>query len=369
MAENQIPLRRALDELLGRIEPGARVTGVRRMGEDETDVGEGTAKGIGYGVSLLVEIAGSDGKPQRMVFRTNRAGQFGHDRRSDRAADALLAFDTTAGFPSHAAVVDVGAIQNNGRLESLADTGEMYFLTEYFEGAPYADDLRRIGEGGGLTELDRQRCVALARYLARLHAQKIHNVQAYQRAVRDLIGHGEGLFGLADSFREDAPGVPLERLRRIESLAVDWRWRLRGRETRLCRTHGDFHPFNILFHEGAEPLLLDASRGCQGDPADDVTCLSINYLFFALEHPAACLDFRELWRLFWRVYLAETVDNDLFESAPPYWAWRVLVLANPLWYPMAKEGTRRKLLGAAEDALHNGRLDPVRIEELFCRKV
>ena len=365
MQKKQITLREALEDWTRRLAPGARIERLRRLGTDEAEPDEGTAKGVGYGTAVLLEIAAPEGGRKRLVFRTSRNNAFGHDRRSDRAAEALLAYDTAARIPSHAGVVDVGAILGDGSLESLAGAGELYFVTEYLPGTPYADDLRRIGQGGGLTELDWAREKALADYLARLHAEKLDDPDGYRRAVRDLIGHGEGLFGLADSFREDAPGAPLERVRRIEALAVDWRWRLRGREHRLCRTHGDFHPFNILFDEGAKPLLLDASRGCQGDPADDVVCLAVNYLFFALEHPETAPDFKALWRAFWHGYLTATRDDEILESAPPYLAWRVLVLANPLWYPHAREQTRRTLLDAAEKALESGRFDPVRAEEMF----
>jgi aminoglycoside phosphotransferase (APT) family kinase protein len=365
MREKQIALRQALEEWTERLVPGGRLVRLKRLGTDEADEDEGTAKGVGYGTAILMEVATREGRMQRLVFRTNRKDGFGHDRRSDRAAEALLAYDTAASIPAHAGVVDVGAIRGDGRLESLAGAGELYFVTDYLLGSPYADDLRRIGQGGGLTDLDRRRGSALAEYLVRLHAEKIDDAEGYRRAIRDLIGHGEGLFGLADSIRADAPGVTLERVRRIEALAVDWRWRLRGRERRLCRTHGDFHPFNILFDEGAAPLLLDASRGCQGDPADDVVCLTVNYLFFALEHPRSSEDFRELWAAFWRQYLAQTGDDEVLESAPPFLAWRVLVLANPLWYPHAREGTRRTLLDLAERSLESGRFDPVAAEEKF----
>ncbi len=366
MPSLQTSLRAALQELVGGLLPGATLDSAVRMGADETGEHEGTAKGIGYGVSLLLEATLPDGEARRLVFRTNRSDAFGHDRRADRAANALLAFDTTQGFPRHAEVLDVGAIRDDGRLESLAHDGEFYFLTDYVEGSPYADDLRQIGERGELSELDRRRCSALADYLAGLHAEKIDSPAGYRRAIRDLMGHGEGLFGLADSFAADAPGVELQRLRKLEAQAVDWRWRLRGRESRLSRTHGDFHPFNILFERGAQPTLLDASRGCEGDPADDVVCLAVNYLFFALEHETAKYAFLELWDAFWREYLDATADNGLLEAAPPYLAWRVLVLVNPMWYPLAHERTRRTLLDFAERSLEAGRINPEWVKE-HCR--
>ena len=365
MQHLQISLREALAELLGKLAPGATLDRVRGMGADEAEEDEGTAKGIGYGVSLLVEATTRDGERKRLVFRTNRNDRFGHDRRADRAADALLAFDTAKRIPRHADVLDVGAIQSNGRLTSLAHAGELYFLTEYVEGEPYADDLRRIGSARKLTELDRARCKGLAEYLAVLHAEKIDSQAGYRRAIRDLLGHGEGLFGLADSFTAGVPGAPLQRLRRIEAMAVDWRWRMRGRESRLCHTHGDFHPFNILFDEGVEPSMLDASRGCQGDPADDVVCLAINYLFFALEHDDAGYAFLELWKTFWGAYSDITADRGLLEAAPPYLAWRVLVLANPLWYPNVDERARGVLMTLAEQALETGRFEPAWAEEYF----
>ena len=73
-----------------------------------------------------------------------------------------------------------------------------------------------------------------------------------------LVGSGEGIYGVVDHYPADVPGAPWTRLASIERRCAEWRWRLREHEGRLCRTHGDFHPFNILF-DGDKLVLLDAS--------------------------------------------------------------------------------------------------------------
>ena len=98
-------------------------------------------------------------------------------------------------------------------------------------------------------------------------------------------------------------------LKEIEQQCVDWRWRLKDRVHRLRQVHGDFHPWNILFREGTDFVLLDRSRGEWGEPADDVTCLTMNYLFFSLQRSGR-LDgnFESLFRRFWDRYLAKSGD-------------------------------------------------------------
>ena len=350
--------RKALSRLIGVLFPGAQLENVGPLSESRFEREAGTTKLLGYGNSLLVTILTTEGERKRLVFRTSRPDNFGHDRRSDRACDALLAFDTFKSVPRQVRAVDVGAIGADGALYSLRGKGEFYVLTDYAEGRPYADDLWHISRERSVRASDRTRCDALADYLVNLHAEKIDQAGAYRRAIRDLIGHGEGIFGLVDNYPDDVPAAPLRRLQSIERSCLDWRFRLRGREGRLARTHGDFHPFNILFDDKDNLSVLDASRGCQGDPADDLTCLSINYLFFAMESGNTWKSaFGELWERFWVRYLDSTADRELLEVAPPYLAWRALVLANPLWYPNARPETRDALLGLAERALHQGRFD------------
>jgi aminoglycoside phosphotransferase family enzyme len=139
---------------------------------------------------------------------------------------------------------------------------------------------------------------------------------------------------------------------------VAWRWRLRARRGRARRIHGDFHPFNILVDGDADLALLDASRGCAGDPADDVVCLAVNFVFFAVGHEAAWTGaLGPLWHRFWRRYLEGSGDRELLEIAPVYLAWRCLVLVNPLWYPAVAAAHRRQILALAERALGAGRLE------------
>lgn len=353
-----------LEELLARRIPGARIVAIVPLRPD-TVIAGATAKGAGYGVPLRIEVEAAGGAQRTLVLHFAAPNEFGHDRRSDRAEELLLAFDTFPTIPSHVRALDVGAVRAGGALVSLADAGEFWLLTEWGAGHVYADELRRLAAGGAATAADLAHAATLARYLVGLHAQREQSVVAYRRAVRDLVGHGEGIFGLCDSYPPGVPGAPLARLQRIEERCLAFRWRLRGREARLARTHGDFHPFNIVF-DGDVLRLLDASRGGHGDPADDVTCLAVNFVFFALDAPGAwARALGPLWRAFWKTYLDGSGDRALLEVAAPFLAWRVLVLASPRWYPELSATARDALLGFVEQALAAPRFAPETAEALF----
>jgi aminoglycoside phosphotransferase (APT) family kinase protein len=320
-------------------------------------------KGTGYGrpLKLLVQLPG--GERRALVFRTAAPDQFGHDRRSDRLAELALAFDTFDLVPDHVLALDVGAVAPGG-LTSLRDAGEPYLLTDFAEGRLYADDLRALVKDDPVA-LDLERARALARWLVRLHAHRLDDAVAWQRSVRDLVGAGEGIFGLVDAYPPGAPGVAPGVLQSLERRALEWRWRLRDRTDRLRRIHGDFHPFNLLFGEGTHLTVLDASRGAAGDPADDVTALAVNYLFFALQAPGRWRRaFAPLWVAFWETYLAHAGEAVL-EAAPPFLAWRALVLACPRFYPDLPGDLREALLGWAGRVAAHDRFDPALAEELF----
>jgi hypothetical protein len=217
----------------------------------------------------------------------------------------------------------------------------------------------------GATASDLHRVDALADYLAQLHVRHQGRLAAYTRAVRDLVGSGEGIFGMIDGYDPDVPGAPPRRLRRIEEQAATWRWRLRDREPRIARIHGDFHPFNILFHGEREIALLDASRGALGEPADDVTALAINYVFFALDTPGAWKrGLSALWHRLWSRYVSSTSDHEIYQVAAPWLAWRALVVANPRWYPKLSASGRDRLLSWIERTLEAGQLHPHAADEV-----
>jgi streptomycin 6-kinase len=354
----------AVRDHLARLYPGYRVIRVEPLAPDSGASASSTAKVAGYGRPVRVALADEHGNLLDLVWRTASPNPFGHDRASDRAGDALLAFHDFALIPDHIAAVDVGAVRANGELISLRDATEHYLITTYAAGTIYADDLRRIAHAGAV-DSDLARVDALAGYLARLHAP-IDDPSAYRRCVRDLIGHGEGIYGIVDGYPPGTPGASSGRLHALEARCADWRWRLRDREARLVRTHGDFHPFNVVFGDGSDFTLLDASRGACGEPADDVTAMVVNYALFALDVDGAWeRGLRALWHRFWARYLDARPDPQLADTAPPWFAWRALVVCNPHFYPKLSVTARDRLLGFAEQVLDAGQLDPRAMDAVF----
>ncbi len=350
-------VRRAVEQLVARRFGAAEILDIRELGADDGGTDEATMKAAGYGRPLKITFR--QGRAQRrVVLHTATPNDFGHDRRADRAAEMLLLYDTADVIPHHVRALDVGMVADDGSLRSLRDCGETWVLTEFAEGRMYADDLRRIARHKRCEPRDEARARGMGRYLAALHRPIPERPQSYVRSVRDLVGSGEGIFGIIDGYPRDTASAPPRRLHAIERQCLDWRWRLRDETERLRRIHGDFHPFNVVLGDDDRLVLLDASRGCAGDPADDLTAMSVNFPFFALTAPGSWRDgFRPLWRAFWSAYFEARDDPRLLDVAPPYWTWRTLVVANPRWYPDTAPQVRDTLLATAEQALARGRLD------------
>jgi hypothetical protein len=127
-------------------------------------------------------------------------------------------------------------------------------------------------------------------------------------------------------------------------------------------------PASLAWQEDAAFVVLDRSRGEWGDPADDVTSLTINYLFFSLQRSGRLEGaFDVLFSRFWQRYLETTGDGGLLEAAGPFFAFRGLVVANPLWYPMLDPRVRTKLLNFVRACLASPRFEPSRVNE-YCER-
>lgn len=334
------------------------------LGEEAAQNEQGVKK-YGYGVPVRLDFQ-VEGCPRRTaVLHTMSPNPFGHEGMADRAQVLLWQNETFNRLPRHIRSLDVAAAHAAGDIVSLGEIQEFCLLTEFAEGKGYNLDLERMRQTGSASDMDGARADALCDYLVEIHKTRGPEPGLYVRRIRELVGHGECVMGLIDGYPAEASRM-FGRLREIEEKCLAWRWRLKGRTHRLRQVHGDFHPWNILFRQGVDFRVLDRSRGEFGDPADDVACLTMNYVFFSLQRSGrleGC--FEELFLRFWNLYLEASQDREMLAVVAPFFAFRCLVMANPAWYPSLPETLRDQLLAFALAVLDSDQFDPEQVN-LYC---
>ncbi len=321
-----------------------------------------------HGAAYLLRFSTAQ-EEQCLIMKALFPSRFGHDHYSDRAQVLLLAQANYNEMPKHVKATDVVG-ESPEKLISVKDTREFYIFMEEAKGEPYFNDLDAILKRGYLEEVDIERARMLARFLAEIHKLKYSGQDAqilYRRRIRDLIGHGECIMGIIDSY-DSVDFTTDEELTSYAGKCLGWWGKIRDRNERLCSVHGDYHPGNIRLH-GDDFVLLDRSRGSWGEPADDVSCLSINYVHYAIKD-CGTFDgpFADLFRLFLTSYFEKTKDDGFFEVTQPFFAFRILVIANPKFYPDDTTETKRKLLDFGLSVLETKRFDTERISDYLVRK-
>jgi len=296
------------------------------------------------------------------VVKTLLSEGFGHDYPSDRAGVFLLDLDEYKNLPGHVKAVDVLAELEDGSVKSVGGGTEYYLLMEKVEGRDYFSDLNSFARKERLDNQDIEKIRAMALYLAGIHALKKDSKTLYWRKLRDTVGHGECLMGVFDIYPDDS--VPYEVMTNIIKKSVDWIYKLKPRYKRLSQIHGDFHPGNIWFKEQNDFVLLDRSRGPWGEPADDVTALAINYLFFSIKrHGDVRGAYQEGLELFFQEYIRASGDKEITEVVAPFFAFRAAVVANPVFYPELSPEARLKIFRFADSVLSSDTFSFKRVNE------
>lgn len=310
--------------------------------------------GIGtHGSAYLLDVR-KGGKSRKLVIKSLYGTSLGHSHFSDRAQVLLLANDTYNRLPNHVKAVDVIADSPRGYV-TVGDAKEFLFLMEEAKGTSYFSDLGALLKKERADDIDIERGKAIARYLAKIHTRKKHDKNLYRRKIRDTIGHGECLMGVLDMY-EKVPFMSFPEILSVTKLSLDHWIRMRDFR-RLARIHGDFYQGNILF-DGKKMTVMDRSRGEFGEPADDVTAMTINYIWYALMAKGK-MDgaVKEVYDAFWTEYLRLTRDKKILECVQPFYAFRMVVVCNPLFYPDVPNAVRRKIVKFTLNVLRTKKFD------------
>jgi len=316
------------------------------------------------GSGFLIEMKTMDGT-QSYVVKTLLSEGLGHDYPSDRAAVFLLDLDEFKNLPRHVKAVDVLSEMEDGSIKSIGGGREYYLLMERGAGRDYFNDLTEFSHKDRLEISDIEKIKAMTTYLAEIHSVKKSSKILYYRKLRDTVGHGECLMGVFDTYPDGT--LSYDEMAGIIKKSVDWIYRLKPKHNRLSQIHGDFHPGNIWFTSPSPPLhkggigegdfvLLDRSRGPWGDPADDITALTINYIFFSIKHHSSVKGpYLEGLTLFFDRYVTLTGDNEIYDVVAPFFAFRGAVVANPIFYPELTPEQRRLIFRFVNNVLDDDR--------------
>jgi len=288
-----------------------------------------------HGLGFSIDTVDKNDKEKKYILKTLKGEGFGQDYPADRASVLIRSLMDYNTLPNHVKAINVGSIQNNGKVLSIGNPNDFFIILEEGKGKDYWNNLDYIREEGVLKGENKERVSTLAKYLGKIHSINYDGDSRdnlYRRVIRDFVGHGELTMGVIDTFPNDLGFVDRKHLVEIVKKMVDWWDKLKDEHHRLTTIHGDFYPGNIWFDDG-KLVVLDRSRFRYGEPADDVTCLIMNFINYSVMTYGDFRDpFKEMVELFFSEYFKERKDIDLFKISPLFFAFRGIVCIHPIFY-------------------------------------
>lgn len=309
-----------------------------------------------HAFGFLIDAVDGKGNEKRYVLKTLHDEGFGHEYPADRANVFIRALMDYNLLPRHVKAINVGSIQEDGKLLSIKKPKDFFIVMEEAKGKDYWNDLDKIRNEGVLKNEDRKRVTSLAKYLAKIHSISYNGdnrKHLYRRVARDFVGHGELTMGVIDTFPDNLTFVSNSALVEIVKKMVEWWERIKDRNHRLTTVHGDFYPGNIWF-DNDELVLLDRGRFRYGEPADDTTSLTMNFINYSVMSYGDFRDpFKKLTEIFFEEYFKMIDNKEMFEVSPLFFAFRAIVCIHPVFYSrewMKSHGFSDKMVEGADES-------------------
>lgn len=305
----------------------------------------------GYSVDFKIK-----GETRRVVIRAISPVGFSNDYPADRMASFWIQHHSAKLLPKHINSLEImGFNQKTAEIGKVGNFDEFFQILEWAEGEEYLADFERILTTEQATNKDIKRVIILSDYLVQIHKKKFKGKEdvassLYKRHTRDYVG-SRFMVDVLDTYPSEISFASWNKLHKLVDSVYRYREKSKNKFERLSKVHGDFHPGNIRFQENGKFLVLDASRVIWGEPADDVACLGINYLWYALRQTGKFKGvFRDLFNIFWQNYLDKSKDKEIKKVLPLFMAIRSVVLKHPLYFSTGDK-VRKKLMIFSRQAL------------------
>jgi adenylylsulfate kinase-like enzyme/HD superfamily phosphodiesterase len=305
------------------LKPGSEVIEIKELG-----------KGM-HGTGFLIRTKTDGDNEERYVLKTIMEGGFGHEYPSDRAKFVVDSIINYPELPKGNKLMAAGSVQEDGSLVDLKQPKDFFMIVEEFQGREYWEYLQEARDTGKLDEKGREALIKLADYLADFHAIKPQEQaipERYKKFVRDFVGAGELTMGVLDTFPEEVPFASKQDFIEIVQKQIEWWYKIKNKHHRLKTVHGDFYPANIIFTD-SDFEVTDRARTRYGDVCHDVFDIGINILYYSILTYGDIRDpFKEMFEVFMERYLEKTGDYEMFEVAPHFISFILIVAMHPLFY-------------------------------------
>lgn len=286
---------------------------------------------------------------KKVVIRIINPVDFSNDYPPDRMTSFWIQHHSAKHLPKHVKSLGiVGINKSTKQIGIVEDFNEFIQVLDWAEGEEYFVDLEKILQTNHVSKDNLKKVLLLSNYLAKIHQKKFKGskdqaLSLYKRHTRDYIG-SRFMIDVLDTYPKEISFTNWNKMHKLVFEVYKYREKYKNNFERLSKIHGDFHPGNIRFQDKNKFIVLDASRAIWGEPADDVACLGINYLWYALKQTGKFKGvFKELFDVFWKNYLDKTQDKEICHTLPMFVAIRSVVLKHPLYFSVSDQ-IRKKIL-------------------------